>query len=408
MYRLLILFLCVGLSGKCCALGELDIETAWQRVIGNSPILEAAASEIEMREGAKCQASLRPNPLFIVEADNLGVSRRARGAEPPQTTYALSQLVELGGKRCARYSLAASETWAACLKSGITYYDLRRDFVEAFVTVAFAQEKLRLIQHRQRIAASVLEALQCQLNNQKISPLKIKQGELDYRAVYLELTEAEADLALAQNKLATFWGSCCPDFSQVVFDLYCCPSPPCFAEIACCMDQTVDFAFVENQIVLARKDLNLQRSCRMPDVNVTVGYRTFSDSHARGWVIGAEMPIPCLNWNQGNIRRASAGVCQAEYLLEEWVREWNEKMSLICGELATGYNTSEIIREGLLLEAREALSLTEKGYLLGKIDYFEFLGAQSILCDVEEQYLDCLYDYHLNRAELERLTNYDH
>lgn len=69
----------------------------------NNPKLKSFSYEMRAADAGFLQAGLHPNPVFDVECENID------SPEFRQTTFLLSQLIELGGKRKARLQFAQSE-----------------------------------------------------------------------------------------------------------------------------------------------------------------------------------------------------------------------------------------------------------------------------------------------------------
>ncbi|MBA3948799.1 MAG: TolC family protein, partial [Acidobacteria bacterium] len=91
--------------------GQVTLREALALALMHSPDLAAFAWEVRAREARVLQAGLLPNPVFSVQAEDLGGSTDAasgQGLLQPQATIQLSQLIELGGKRAARQRLAES------------------------------------------------------------------------------------------------------------------------------------------------------------------------------------------------------------------------------------------------------------------------------------------------------------
>lgn len=382
----------------------LDLETAWQRVLSCAPAIAAADSGVCALEGEKKQVSTLINPILAIEGENIGVSHPNKNTEPPQTTYTLSQLIEFGGKRSARRALASSMVDVAYWDSQIQRQDLRFALTVAFIEMSIAQEKLKIAQDKQEVACKILETINMQVDGGKISPIQTKKASIAVMAEDLALNEALSELSQAKKKLSLMWGSSCPDFDCVIFELFDCSTPPCQSCIIDGLFQTPDFIRAKQMIASAASNLILQKANRVPDVTVTAGYRVFNDSHQHGWVVGAAMPLPLFDTNQGNINKAFCEVNQAEFLLDEIERELKEKILITYEKLCASFEASEIIRKGVLSEMLEAVLMTQEGYQKGKFEYMDLLDAQKMLFEMHEKYIATLYDYHLSRAELARLS----
>jgi len=85
--------------------GALLLPQALALTLTKNPYLAAFSEEIRAQEAVELQAGLIPNPVFDANAANFG-NKAARGFDGDVVTLALSQLIELGGKRAARIQVA--------------------------------------------------------------------------------------------------------------------------------------------------------------------------------------------------------------------------------------------------------------------------------------------------------------
>jgi outer membrane protein, heavy metal efflux system len=382
----------------------LDFESAWQRVLQCSPELAIAEQEINVLQGEKRQVSLLPNPVATVEGDNLGVRKHDVDAEPPEVTFAVTQLFELGGKRYARCAVTSSLESVAFYCAQIARKELQLALTVAFIEVSSAQERMRLAQERECVALETLQAFRCLVEGGKISPIQERKAHVALVETQICLREASSSFEQARKRLAALWGSSCIDFDGVSFSLYECVAPP-----ACCTIEnqvycTPEYAKAKAEIISASQNIQLQRVNSIPDVALTVGYRRFIDSSEHGWLVGAEFPLPLFNRNQGNIQRAYAQRSQAACRMAEIVRELKEGVTVTYERLTGAFEELTLIENGALAEMAAVFDLIQCGYQCGKYELLELLEAHNLLIDIQEKHLNLLHDYHISRAELERLT----
>src|SRR5262245_54365070 len=84
----------------------LTLADALRAASTNNPALRGAPFELQALEGRRQQAAVRPNPELELEFENFAGSGALSGTDALESTLALSQLIELGGKRDARTALA--------------------------------------------------------------------------------------------------------------------------------------------------------------------------------------------------------------------------------------------------------------------------------------------------------------
>lgn len=381
----------------------LDVESAWKRVLNYAPSLEASFAEVSSKNAEIYQVSLFPNPVLTVATENIGVHNHNEDAEPPETTFAVTQLIETGGKRCARTNFACSMKDLAALEAEIATRDLKLALKTVFIDSALAQERVQLAEERVRIAVECAETTALMLEGGKLSPIQYKKTQLACLNAQAEAKEAYSELLQTQKKLSSFWGAPCPDFEGVCFDFSCRAQPLCLEALLESIFQTPDYAYAKQQRVISDQNLKLQKAHQIPDFTLTLGYTVFHDSGQGGFLIGAEIPIPLFDRNQGNVRKAHVGIAQAEYSLDEMVRETSERITLAQERVIAALDESMLIEEGLLNEAYATYALIEEGYQNGKLNYLEVLDAKKTICEIKEHYFSVLHTYHHSLAELCRL-----
>lgn len=384
----------------------INLEMAWQRTLLYAPSLDVAEAEVGIKKAEKKQASLIPNPIADVEVENIWGSGIYRGWNAAQTTYSLWQTIELGGKREARRNFANSQTGIAYWEAEIVRQNLYYELVVAFIETYRSQEKLKIAQERLDIAEKTAEIVEVQVRAGKVSPIQRRRTKISLKSAQVALREALSQLIQTKKKLSLMWGSSCPDFENVTFNLHDYQTPFSLCELAPGLFNTPDFAKSDQAILTALQNLKLQRANRIPDLTVRAGYRTHNETHDHSFVIEAQLPIPIFNQNQGNIAKARVEINQAAFKREEIIRMLREKITLIHEQLLAAYDKAELMHLGVLSEALETFRLTQEGYEKGKLQYLELLDAQRTLFDIQEQYTDILATYHLKKTELERWISY--
>jgi len=99
----------VSTANKNEPTGVLSLREALLLALRHSPDLAAFAWEVRAGEARTLQAGLLPNPEFDIELENFAGSGDLEGFDARETTIALNQLIELGGKRLKRKRVAALE-----------------------------------------------------------------------------------------------------------------------------------------------------------------------------------------------------------------------------------------------------------------------------------------------------------
>ena len=137
-----------GAFGKPGFEQQLTLKEAVSRALAYNPAVKAAFIEIEARHGEELQSGVKPNPELLIEVENFAGGR----AQSVETTFSLTQAIELGDKRLKRLQAAHLDATLA----GWDYEGVRVQVAtaaaRAFVDVITAQERIRVLREFVTIA----------------------------------------------------------------------------------------------------------------------------------------------------------------------------------------------------------------------------------------------------------------
>jgi cobalt-zinc-cadmium efflux system outer membrane protein len=125
-FRLLITIAIVATGSHAWA-AEVSLSDALAQGAQDSPRIAQARAQAQAAEARARQAGASPNPEISLEVENFAGTGPYRDTRSAETTLALSQRIELGGKRSARVAVAASERDFAVLSLRRAEADLARD-----------------------------------------------------------------------------------------------------------------------------------------------------------------------------------------------------------------------------------------------------------------------------------------
>lgn len=382
----------------------LDFETALQRAYTYAPSMINASLEIGIQEAETEQAGLFPNPLFSIEYDRFGGSSEVDKTDPPEITYAISQLIELGGKRKARRNFASQLEAIAEKNQEIVMADLRLNIVNAFVDTYAAQEKCKIALQQKIANENVLKSIVAKVEAGKASLAQQYKAEIALIRSVHSLEHIDRAFSVARQNLVTYWGSSCVDFEEVSYPFYEIETPPCFCDLSAAIFDNPDFLKSELEIDAAERNFYLQRTERIPDIEVSAGIVNIRDKdNDTAGVFEIEIPIPIFDRNQGLIRRSEYEICLAENKYNALQMEIEAELKMIYQELLCEYNEANTIRDQILKKANEVYSNIFEGYNQGKFELLELIDAQQILFNIQNEYIDALVEYHQQIAKIERL-----
>lgn len=399
-----VFFLLMIASSASPADGEtkppLMLPQAVEAALRSHPLLAGYRQEFQAAEGRVLQASLLPNPELSVDVENLWGD--LPGSSRAETTYGISQLLELG-KRSPRIRKAESENEVIRRDFEIVRRNVVADVKRAFVNVLSAGKKLELSRETHRLATLLADAVSERVSGGGVSPIEETRARvaLAFSSADLERTAREA--ATARRELAAAMGESTPSFGllagELDEDLSVPPADNVEELIAAAPDVTRWNAEEKRRSAV----LNAERSLSVPDVTLKGGFKRIAETSESAFVIGFAVPLPLFHRNQGAIREAEAHRAKAdterraaEVLLHSQVGQRRAALEATARE-------ARILRETALSGAQSAYDAVSEGYRLGKFRYLDVLDAGKALVETRLRYLDALTAMNLARVDLERL-----
>lgn len=389
--------------------GAISLQDALALALLHSPDLAAFAWETRAREARALQAGRLPNPVLEVLAEDVGAPEGLRGGSgsqrliQPQTTIQLSQLVELGGKRTARQKLATLNRDLAAWDYEIARIDVLTQTTRNFIDVLAAQELVTLTSRTTELVEQVEQSVGARVVAGVVSPVEQTKAGVALAGVRVESGRARRVLDASRGRLAGSWGSTEAGFRFAVGDLREVAELPPLVELTARLAETPELGRWTAEISQRQSALSLERSRRVPDVEVTAGFRRFTGLTGSSLLFGAAVALPIFDFN-------GRGVQEASLRLAKGYEERRAAQARVSVALAEGYRALSSAHEELtalrttvLPGAQQAFEAVSEGYRLGKFEYLDVLDAQRTLIGAGGQYLRTLSDYHKAAADVERL-----
>ena len=385
--------------------GPLTLRQALALALTGSPELAMFDYDIRIAEAAVLQASLLPNPEASLEAENIAGTGSRGGARAAERTLQLGQLIELAGKRRKRVAAARFNRELAEFDYEAKKREVFLNVHQAFIEVLAGQRGMAVNQEIVGLTESVLPDIRRRMEAGKTSPIELTRSNVAIATARIGLEQARRDMLGARHRLAAQWGSTKPRFSSAVGDLEESPALPSLESLTARLASNPRVARFPAQHAQREAALARERAEGVPDVTLRGGVRHFAEGDDTAFVLGASVPIPLFDRNQGNIQaaREQIGRTDAERAFVE---------AKISAELAEAYHAAvaareqiELFREIVMPQSDEALKMTTEGYQAGRFSYLEFLDVQRSLVTARQQYVQALLAHQQAIARVESLTS---
>ena len=405
------LFVCgalISLSGLIYAadrdLGTLTLSKAFSRVLSDNPELAMYPYDIRAAEARALQAGFRPNPRLSLDVENIAGNGEFSGVEAMESTLALSQVIEMGGKRSLRRDVGQWRRQTIERDYELARLDVLSVAASRYLEVAQTQRLLAFAEQVVDFTNSAKNIAQQRFNAGSASRAELSRARTDFMEAKLAVSNLEIRLANAKRRLASLWGEASADFTGVAADLFALAPTPGFASIQQQLEQAPQLQQFLTLERLRQAELDLAIARGRQDIEVGAGIKRFEGTNDNALVFSFSMPLGVFDRNQGNIRAARENLTKLD--LEEKatrVKVFTELRNAFA-QMEQARERVTVLREQILPEAQQALALIREGYGDGRFSYLELVEARRQLLSFETEAVAAATDFHQTLITLETLT----
>lgn len=360
----------IAISGAALA-EPVSLALALSQGSGQSPRIAQAKAQAGAAEARARQAGASPNPELSVDVENFAGTGVFQGFRSTETTLAVSQRFELGGKRGARVSIAGAERDFAYLGLRRAEADLARDIRLAHAELRAAEDRAVLARENVTQASELVRTARLLVEVGRDPPLHRLRAEALLSEAQAEQARTFGELLAARRLLADLIGSFDPELSADVTIIEIVP------DLLPSDTVTLDEKLATAECRVAQARIDAARSEGVPDVTVSGGVRRNNDGRDTAFVAGISIPLPVRNRNQGGIEaaQADAGACEAalaQARLDTKRARHDARMMLGSADARL-----DALSGPARLQSEEAVRLARIGYSAGKFSLLELIDAQA-------------------------------
>jgi cobalt-zinc-cadmium efflux system outer membrane protein len=395
----------------------LSLEQAIARAIEQEPSLRVARSQVEVAQGTKIQASLRPNPSVSFEW------REEPGGTDNLTTVGVEWPLGLF-RRDGRIAVADREVTTAQLavvdRQRVLAAEVRTRYGDVLATI----RDLALFDEIVAATQNQFDLLRSRVEQGASPPLERDLLDVELRRVQAErlLQTARAETAVFELKRVLGMNA---DAALTVRDTFeglvqreSAVALP-VRDTSTAVEQRADVREAAARIDTAVAKIDRAQSDGRFDVSLFGNYmrmdagfpqRGFAPDGAlervRGqfnyWSAGAMLTIPVLNRNQGEVAVARAERAGATAAHEATRLAAEAEVASARARDERAQEAVKIYGSGAQALARQNLAVVGQSYELGRVTVFEVLAERRRYLDVERAYTDALRAAYEARTALNR------
>ena len=178
--------------------------------LGNAPATLEAGANYDAAEARVRQARVRPNPVLGFDVENAYGSGPYSGLNNADMTLAISQDLELGGRRSTRIAAARAEAGAVGLQRDLAVIDAAGRLALIYAEAEAAQRRYALAEEALELAVADARAALILVEEGREPLLRGIQGESEAAAARAALDEARAERDAAFAELTALAGGQTP------------------------------------------------------------------------------------------------------------------------------------------------------------------------------------------------------
>lgn len=374
---------------------RLTLEQALEEAEARSPAIVAARAAVEAAEARVRQAGFRSNPELSVEVENFGGTGELAGLRRTESTVALNQRLDLGGRRQARVGVARAELAAEQLRLAIARADLAEAVREQFARAVAAKERLQLAQENDARARELARIAGELVDAGREPPLRALRARSAAAQAAAELEMARAEERASRATLASLFGVSTPveEVTGPLLDLAPRSIDP---------EQSLEVQLAEAERLSAEAAVQQELAARRLDPAVGLGVRHVRETGDIGLVAGVSMPLPLFDRNQGNIGAARASVRAAEARRADALARVTVRVRNAIANVDAAEARVQALESAAIPEAAEALRLAQIAYREGRASLLELLDVQSSYTTAQAALTEARLALALATAELGR------
>lgn len=303
---------------------RITLDSAEQKFLAGNFSLLAQKYNIDAQKALVIQARLWPNPNFSINRgpvipiyDPLSNYPHSNFFQNSETSFALSQLILLAGKRNKQIKMAE----ATATLSENQFFDLLRTLKYTlrtdFFNICYLQQSARVYDAEIKALQHIADAFIQQQGKGYISEkevIRIRAQlysiQSEYSGLINQINDAESDLRLVLQVKSNIYIDPMED-TMAVKSLD--PAKyPFNVLIDSAYKNRTDLLIARTNTTINRLNYSYQKALAVPDLTAIASYDKQGSYATNFNSVGVSMDLPFFNRNQGNIKSARAQVANTE------------------------------------------------------------------------------------------------
>ena len=381
---------------------QWDLQSSVQQAISTSPELQKSFAVINSRQIDIGLARLWPDPQIGFRIDNqLGQDDGSGGYD--LTDITVSQAIPVNRIKYQN-SVAEANLKAAQFAKQHETLQVQNRVSKVFHQLQFASAKFSLAEQQVKLA----DQLKNQSKKSKRSNVVRYLTPLELMRLSIIKEEARQAVSNAEGKyheaLTEFAKLLVIDIEAVssVSELMPITFMPDIQNLTILQASHAQLSSQQQQLLAAKHEIDVARNSQLVDPSVALSWSrdTFDQGRDDVYAVMLNLQIPLSDRRQKAASKASYKASQHRIDLELLERELKINLHRSFAHLNHIVEQTSDYKKKVLLPAKKILNLTNKGFTSGELNILSVVDANKIYFEARLNYLDLLYQSHVELAEV--------
>lgn len=363
----------------------LTLAEALTRARRDAPELAASRARIEAARLAVPESGRWLNPTAEFRTENLlsGVSR----TQLPLDVFAeVTQVLELGGKRAARQSLAESGRAAEEAAQSLIWLTVQRQVIGEYLDALRHRERSAAHAAQQTDLTEAVRVLDRRVTAGVTAEAELLRMRTELARATVEATRSGITARRALSLLSARTGA------EVSLDALAVPAVPALpaSDVDAAVGRRPDVLAARQIVDTTQQVLRVEDARRVPDPAVNAGYKRTAGFNTA--LMTFTLPLPLFNRNQAARTLALGAVTSAQQELTATERRARGEITatrLVAERLIAH---ARELQTTLVTPAREVREAARAAFASGALDVMRLVDAERVYIDARLVALDVEFD----------------
>jgi len=365
-------------------LQTLTIQQAVAEAIDKNLDVLAEKYSVPLAKARIITARLRPNPVLTIEGDHLDLLgtgyNKENGAGPAEYSIRTDFPFERGAKRQRRIDVAQAAVSTAQLQFLNTVRSVVLDVQSAFVQLLQAKADLALAEENLKTFGQTVQVNTSRVRGGDLAEVELIRTQVAELQFENSVAQARLKVEVGRSKLQVLLGrrkaDALPDATGEFRGEELNATVDALRERA--FASRPDYIALQRDVARSQAELRLQLAQGKVDYTLGTEYRRQQGLAGTGNSLGIffSSSLPVFNRNQGEIERARQGQSQAEARIRALQATIENEVETAYLQYRTARESLRRVEDSMLAKATDVRQITDRAYRRGGATFLDFLDAQ--------------------------------